>query len=286
MTTRLFKRKARVRVDTLVLENLDVAFDVTRSLKPEPNTAELKIWNLAEERRSQIESLASVPVIIEAGYESGTSVIFHGDLRNAKTTREGPDLITSIESGDGEHAHRRARVNRSFSSGTPLSSVLDHLVRAMGVGVGNAAEAIRAAELEGAGRLFREGVVLSGGAAVELDTLLRSCGLEYSIQDGALQVLTRGRPLAGTAVLLSPDTGLIESPTKELDEQRRPFVSAKCLMIPDIVPGRLVRLQSAGISGQFRVEKAKYSGDTAATDWGIELDLRGAEASTAARRAA
>lgn len=283
----LFDRRVVVRVGSLELRDLDVTFDIERSLKPEPNTCSLKLYNLNVDHRSQIESLATVPVIVEAGYQgSGTSVLFHGDLRNAATSREGPDLITTIESGDGESGHARSRIHRSFGSETSVEAVLRELARAMQVGIGNAIEAIRAVSLETGPALFRDRVVLSGGVAAELEQLLRSCGLEYSVQGGALQVLRRGQPLAGTAVLLSPATGLIDSPVKELDDKKKPIVTAKCLIIPDVYPGRLVKIESERLTGQFRIEHAKYAGDTAGADWSIELTLRGAEASAAARATA
>lgn len=286
-TPDLFHRRVVVRVGALDLRDLDVAFEIERTLKPEPNTCSLKLYNLNGDHRSQVESLATVPVIVEAGYrDAGTTVLFHGDLRNVQTTREGPDLITSLESGDGEQGRRQSRVNRSFSSNTSVEAVLRELARAMQVGIGNAIEAIRAVALETGPALFRERVVLSGGVAAELEQLLRSCGLEYSIQGGALQVLRRGQPLVGAAVLLSPSTGLIDSPVKELDDRRRPIVTARCLIVPDLYPGRLVRIESERINGQFRVEAASYKGDTAGPDWSIDLTLRGAEASAAARRAA
>lgn len=281
MTT-LFERDWSIRVGSLELTRIDVTFSVTRTLKPEPNTAELGIYNLNPDHRSQVESQVSVPVIIEAGYVgAGRSVIFHGDMRNAATEREGADRITRLESGDGERRRQRARISRSFRGGTSVETVLRELASALGVGIGNAVEAFRSATFSTGAAVFRERCVLSGGVAAELEQLCRSCGLEYSIQNGALQVLPRGRPLQGTAIVLNSDSGLIGSPKKERDDRQRPLLTAVCMMIPDVNPGRLVQIQSEDVSGQFRIESTVHKGDTAGSDWTIELTMRGADARAA-----
>lgn len=269
MTT-LFRRAFALTVGTLRITGLDVSFRVRRSLKREPNTCEVSIWNLNETNRQALRELRVVPVRLEAGYVDGLATIFEGDLRDVHTERDGPDLITRLSSGDGERALQRSRVNRSYGPQTSLRQVTEGAITAMRVDVGNAIQAIAAGDFEGAGRLFSEGVVLSGNAATELDGLLASQGLEYSVQNGQLQVLPRGQPLAGTAVLLTAGTGLIGSPSEGSDG----IVKARCLMIPDVYPGRRIEFRSTEVSGFFRTETAEYTGDTASDTWGIEVEAK------------
>jgi hypothetical protein len=93
--------------------------------------------------------------------------------------------------------------------------------------------------------------------------VLRSLGLTYSIQNGVLQVLRRGQALQNTAVRLVPGSGLVDYPSRSADGK----VLAKCLLIPDIYPGRKVSFDVPGLSGFFRIREAKYTGDTAGQDW-------------------
>lgn len=268
--TELFRRTYAVQVGTLRITDLDVAFSVTRSLKREPNTAELSIFNLNETHRQQIREERVLPVQIEAGYGGNNALIFLGDLRDAHTERDGPDLVTMLSSSDGGRRTRGGRVNRSYGPNTSLRTVILGAAEALGVGLGNVEEAAARADLEGAGRLFSEGVVLSGNAAAELDGIMESSGLEYSIQNGQLQVLDRNQFLRGTAVRLTSDTGLIGSPSEASDG----VVTAQCLMIPDVFPGRRVQFDSREVSGFFRVEVASYAGDSAGEDWGIEIECK------------
>lgn len=268
--TELFRRSYAVQIGTLRITDLDVAFDVFRSLKREPNTAELSVWNLNEDHRQQIREAREIVVQIEAGYGGENALIFLGDLRDAHTERDGPDLVTKLSSADGGKKARVARVSHTYQPNTSLASVLRNAAQALGVGIGNAEEAVAAADLEGAGTIFPHGAVVSGNAAAELDGLLRSAGLEYSIQNGQLQVLDRNQFLRGTAVRLTAATGLIGSPSEGSDG----VVTARCLMIPDVFPGRRVRFDSPEVSGFFRVETATYTGETAGEDWGIEIECK------------
>ena len=268
--TKLFRRTAALTIGTLRLVELDFSFNIEKSLDREPNTAEIQVYNLSETSRKAIEQTARQRVQLEAGYQqpAGTRVIFDGDLRKAHSRREGPDVVTEVEAADGERAYRTARVNRSFGAGTSLGSVIQSIGRSLGVGVGNLAELATQAGFEGLGQLFSEGTVTSGPAREEFSGLLDSAGIEWSIQDNTLQLLPRGQALAGTAVVLSSDTGLVESPSVDSEG----VATAKMLMIPDVFPGRKVQIESEFVRGLYRVTKAKFIGSTFGTEWFIEIE--------------
>jgi hypothetical protein len=208
-------------------------------------------------------------VQIEAGYVDGMSLLFRGDGRTVTQTREGSDWMTKVTAGDGEHAIRAARASRSFGPETTLDEVVRYVAGAMGVGVGNATEALRGATLDRVGATFPEGRVVHGPAARALSELLDSAGLQWSVQDGVLQVVPRGGALARQAILLSSDTGLLSAETG-----KNHAVKAKALIQPDLVPGRQVQLDSRVVRGLYRITVAEYAGDTRGDDWTADLELR------------
>lgn len=96
-------------------------------------------------------------------------------------------------------------------------------------------------------------------------------GLEASIQDGALQILTKGLAVQRTAVVLSPQSGLLDSPSIGPGG----ILKARALLNHDIFPGRLVCIKSQLIDSRFfRVERANYTGDIAGPDWFVEIEGR------------
>ena len=267
---KLFRRAWRVQVGSLDASTLACKFKVQRTLAMgRAGHAEIVIFGLTPEHRREIISAPRRRTFVElhAGYADGMSLLFRGDLRKAVQARDGTEWSVTVTAGDGEHAIRNARVSRSFAAGTTLSTVVRAIADAMGVGVGNALDAFRGASLGAVGDTFPEGTLVHGLAAAELTRLCDSTRLTWSVQDGNLQVLPLGGALARDAIRLSADSGLVGAP--EIVNRRT--VNVKTLMIPGAVPGQQVVLDSAVISGVWRISEAEYVGDTHGSDWGAAL---------------
>jgi hypothetical protein len=266
--TVLFNRSATVQVGTLVVRDLRMAFRVERSLRPVPNKATIEISNLREDHRSAIER-ADAGVVLSAGYVGSEALLFSGEVRKAASTYDEPNWTTKIEGQDGGQASRTARVNRSFRPGTPLRTVFETAAGALGLGLGNIAAILPGVSLSTGEQQFATGTALSGPASVELDRLCASCGLTWSVQNGAIQLVPLARALRGQAVKLSASTGLVGSPAKDA----RGVVKARAKLIPDLVPGRQVILEARAVSGVYRLDRATYIGDTHGSDWHIDCEL-------------
>jgi hypothetical protein len=235
----LFRRRAALTAGigggrALRIVNLDFEFSVVKNLRREPNTAEIKVYNLQASSRQALEANEEQRIRLEVGYETDVHVIFEGDLRKASSTRDGADIITTIEGGDGERSFRRARTNRSFGEGTSVRSVIEDVARG----------------------------------------ITRSIGLEWSVQDGNLQLLPFQTALRQTAVLLTKDTGLVGSPS--LDSEN--VLTARSLIVPGIFPGRKVDVRSEFVRGIYRVTKATYIGSTFGNEWYVEVEGRSVDA--------
>lgn len=274
----LFRRAYRLVVGDVEATANDIAFEVKKNRKIEPNTADISVWNLNPDNRSKFEGFPKgTPVDLEAGYEGNVGRIFLGTLRTAttkragkqgfeqiETTRDGPDLITKIGAGDGEKQLTTKFVSITAGPATPVSTILREIVKGLEVDQGNLDTVAAALELRRVGRYFEQGAVFEGPAKRELKRLADSAGLDVSIQDGQLLLLDKGQPLVtATAILLSPNHGLVGSPT--LDNEGN--VTATALMQPDIFPGRIVTIQSERVTGAFVCEQVSHRGDTAGNDW-------------------
>jgi len=292
-STKQFNRKWSVTVDTVQNDKLDIKFKVEKSLKDEPNKCELEIVNLSEDHRAQLEHLqpdlsgqvsglakqkvrkvaeratSGIPVKIEAGYEedSDLSLIWLGDLRTIKSVKQGPDWVTTLESGDGEKAWQNARINVSFGPKTPVETVIRAIVKELGLGQGNLPLFTGQIQTK-MGAILPRGTVVSGQAASRLHDWCRSCGLEFSIQDGAIQLLDPSRAVAEPAFLVSTETGMVESPTVDIDG----LLHVKMLMPHDIRPGRLLVVDAQRVKGNYRIEKLIYEADSAGGDWYVDIE--------------
>lgn len=265
--TALFRRRYALVVGDIEVTGLDVAFSVERTLDRSPNRASVRVWNLSRERRDALERMDGVRVRLEAGYESGVAVIFDGTLDRAHSEKSGADWVTEVRSGDGARALRSARVSQSYRTDASLRSLLEHCAGALGVGLGNAAEAFATAQSP-AGSVLRQGAAVSGRADDVLTHLCEAAGLEWSVQGGVLQVLAQRRALQRQAVRLAPETGLVGSPS--VDSRGR--LKAEALLIPELEPGRLVVVSSAHVEGTWRLSKVSYVGESSGSQWGASIE--------------
>jgi hypothetical protein len=266
MTSLLFKRSYTLTIGSRQIRGLDIGFEVERTLTRDPNTAKIKVWGLAETSRGTINR--NDRVTLAAGYSEQETTIFIGEIREFKHTLETTEWVTEIEASDGRRVTRSARVNRSFAAGTPVPDAAGDIMGSMGIDLGDASDIIQRA----AARVlptFPRGVVASGSATDELTRITDTLALEWSIQDGALQILERGRALDREAIVLNASTGMIGSPSIEKNK-----LKVKTLIIPDLLPGRRIRVEARAIQGTYRAEKVSYKGELPTGDWYCELECK------------
>lgn len=268
---RLWNRKVAVTVNRSRYTDIDCAFRIVKTLKPEPNTCELTLWNLSPDRQAELQAIApkgskpatvGIPCEIEAGYEDGTSLLWRGDLRTIETIDDGPNAVTTLTSGDGEKAWQHAQLHVSYGPQTPVETSLRSIARALGVDEGNLSKVVARLKVAGSA-MWPGGKVLTGSASRQLISMARSAGLEVSVQDGALQLLDRDKALAGTALKLDASTGLIGAPS--IDNEG--IVTLTTLMIPDLRCGGVVVLNAKRVKGNYRLIEIEWSGDTSGQDW-------------------
>lgn len=268
---RLYQRAWTVRVGTFELSALHGEFTVMQSTKREPNTCEVRLFGLHKNTRATLEGSRDLPMSLGAGYEgSDTPVIFVGDSRSVVTTRDGPEVITTIQARDSGRLYQQARLSRSYGNDTPVKNVLRDLVSAMGVGPGNLSDFETAFQLRNGMSSFPDGYVVRGPVRNSMNALLRGAGLRWSIQNNALQIMRRGEPLQTRAVYLSPRSGLVGSPSKD----EKGIVTAVSLIQGGLNPGRKLVLSSEEVSGDYRIQAVEYQGALPGAEWYATLTLK------------
>ncbi len=247
------------------ISGFDVAFNVEKNLKPEPNTCSIQVYNLAESTRKAMSGSQSLSVKLEAGYQSATTLLYLGTVRSAWSTREGADIVTHLESGDSEQQFRTARLNINNAgkgAKVPIGQFLKAIIDSLGVLPGNLSQAIPLLFDKGLNTI--NGGALAGCASRRLTDLMRSIGFSWSIQNGAIQILDINSVLNGAeAIVISAATGMLGSPTVD----NKGVVSAETLIIPGLLPGVLVNFDSEFLSGAYKVQQTNISGETWGTNW-------------------
>lgn len=279
---RIFDRRARVTIDGKTIEGLRIGFTVEKDTTLQPNRAELAIYNLSRSTREELHKQESTPVTLEAGYrDTGLIVLFVGEMREAFSRPEQDgSWVTILRAGDGDKAIRARHRSTGAKPGVSAERVVSDLYGELKVGAGNLWQALK--DGKGLSEAFDAGFAAFGPAAEQLQKLMASSGLEYSIQDGEIQVLKAGEVLSTTATVLSPGTGLEGAP--EINSAGT--LTARARIVPGLSPGYPVEItKSTPVTLEtgwyafdvvedallYRIEKTRYVGDTHGQDWNAEI---------------
>ena len=246
---------------------LKVTFGVTSTVKKDPNSAELQIYNLNETTRAALQKKGQ-QTTIESGYTSNRSVIFGGILEYSTSVYNGTDWITTLQTSDGTDKIKSKRINKSLKGPAKIGDVLRVAADAMGLKPGNLKRAIKRGSVRGNLSEFTNGIVLSGKADRVLDSVVKSMGYFYSIQNGQLMLLAPGDFNGSKAVVISAQTGMVGSPEPGDDG----FVNVRTLIQPNLLPAYRVEIRSRNANGFFRIERVDFSGDTWGDSWYADLE--------------
>lgn len=263
----------------LDLSPMRIVFKTKKSDAQTPNTAEIRVYNLAPETAKKIREEFKT-ITLQAGYESNYGVIFTGNIKQVRFGREnGTDTYIDIAAGDGDDAYNFAVVNTTLAAGAKQSDQIAAAGTAMsgkGVGVGYVAET-------GPEALPR-GKVMYGMARDYLRQSAEASSTSWSVQDGKIQIVSLTGTLPNQAVLLNSKTGLVGTP-----EQTNDGIKARALLNPLLKIGGKVQIDEKDVAeaklpdtenkstankpadissdGVYRILTIEHSGDTRGNDW-------------------
>jgi len=273
--TLLFDRKVELHVfvggQKHIIRDLHMTFDVLATRDSKPNTAKIVVFNLSETSRN-LFSESTKGIEFWAGYGEDLGMIFRGswdpDTSVINHAQRGTTWETHIETGDGLKEFHNTFFDKSYTAGTDVKTILTDVAKSMGLPV--------LLDYDG-NDTITSGIALSGKAGHVLDGLCLEYHLRWSIQHGTVEIVEPdGTPRSeATAVLLTPDTGLVGRPTITKNG-----LECESLLLYTIKPTRLIKLDPASIDtnlgnkqdaiksgikptayGVYIVDQIQYTGD-------------------------
>jgi hypothetical protein len=271
----------------LEITELRIQFEIEKTAKKNPNKSTIKIYNLKKETRAELEK-PDTRCVLYAGYkdDAGALLIFQGAVTFAWTKFDLPDIVTELELGDGAPEIRDTTISVGYGKGVKSTQILNDVSQKMGTPLTLPSNAPT--------RVWENGLSHHGSARALLDKVTKGTGLEWSIQNGNLQVIQSGMVTTRQGVELSADSGLIGSPERErkskdgttevedTSKKKQKVKSAtksydgwsvKALLMPTLVPGDRVKLKTRDVEGIFRIQELKHKGDSHDGDWQTEMKL-------------
>lgn len=270
------------------ISNLRVKFEISKTDSRNPNKSSITIFNLSADSRRAIER-PDVRCVLRAGYseENGPLECFNGSVLFSWSAKEGPNVITTLELGDGAVPFRDAVVSIGYGAGVTSRQIITRLAESMGLPLQMPNDA--------PSRTWANGFSSQGAARSALDRVTRGAGLSWSIQNGTLQVVRSGGTTNRTAFEIAVDTGLLGSPerqrkgsgsaiqtTDQATRTPRRAASAteqwdgwrvRTLLLPTLLPNDRVKLKSQFAEGVMRIKEIRHLGDTHEGDWVSEMVL-------------
>lgn len=257
---------------SIEITDLRISFVVKKTLDSSKNEMVLKIYNLNKDTRSRLEE-DDVQIVLQAGYADIPEILFVGDITSAIHPRQGADIISTMECGDGNKALKSTFVSESFAPGTTVKDIVNKLGKSFSLPVKELPEGLE--------DQFANGTSLIGLAKDSLDQLAKSFNFDWSIQDNEVQIIRKQDTTIDEEVVLTSTTGLIGIPEKLVsninklpnDPNNKSIgIKAVSLLQPKLLPGRKTKIESKLLTGSYKVENVTHRGDTHGQEWLSEFE--------------
>lgn len=248
--------------------SLRVAFQLERNLEGNADKGKLALFNLNANNRNAL--VRGSTVRLWAGYRARMGLVFVGFVRKVVTEQQGPDVVTSLELGDGEPSISYGVVNKSYSAPVTLAQVLQDLTAALALDLGGNVAVVAPGVIKGIPeQTFPLGLALEGGAKKVLNDLLRPHRIDWKIMNNKLLILPRNGTLYATAAVVSAATGMTGVPG--FSEK---YLTFQSLLNSNLTPGTLVQMQSKNkrLNGFYKLRTCKYAGDTHDAPWSVDCE--------------
>lgn len=262
----------------LLITDLQVTFDISKSTdnKKKTNSASIEVYNLTDEQLKVLDTDYPAAVF-SAGYKDtgGVKRLFSGQVNNVTTRKSGADRVTQIQMGSGYTELNHEVLSKVVPPGQDVEAAIEELRKSIGAdrGVYNGTNL---------NNELLYGYPLSGTPKEMLDELCEKNNLNWQLEDGVLYVHNNDRANTENfqeAYVLSEYTGMIEIPYRVSGDKRRskkdkvkkPGVQLKILLNPRINAGDIVKLEDTLITGWYKVESLRHTGNWRGTPWYTEL---------------
>ena len=255
---------------------LRISFTLDKADTTTQNEATISVWNLNEEHKSVLEK-DDCMVVLSAGYGNNLALAFCGVVTTSATSQDGADMVTEIHVTDSLLEIRDTYISISYAGVINTKKILQDIAAKMGVSIVFGPKATF--------KDFMNGYTFVGQAKTALTKVCSSMGLEWTLQNGVLQIKKANTTITDRVYVLSPETGLLDTPTRlsksaettkennETSKKNQTGWEVRYFMNLAIGINDFVKLESKVATGYFKVNKLKITGDNLGGEWTCTAEL-------------
>lgn len=263
-----------------IKDSLQIEFQVSKDNSDKPNKAYVTVYNLPDLIVDYLESNLdkSLSGLLEAGYDGVNYQLFCGTIEMIEDKWDEKNITrtTKFIFGDAVQNLTKTNANRSYRAGTSVSKVITDLVSDLQLPLGrvvNVTGTLSSAES------------FSGNAAQNLKRLCERYNCNFSVQDGAVYIDTKGKRYEEQVLLVSEDTGMIGSPSPKQPSMSKIAKAAadankedmglqvKTMLYGPVIPSSTIYLKSRKYEGFYKVTRVEHNGSFEGGDWNSVLDV-------------
>lgn len=238
---------------------LTLEFEVMRAVSASYNTMSCRIYNLSEATRAFLQqdrygffkkgtgNQNYRRVTLEVGYGNNLTTVFQGNLFIAGSSREGVNIVTTLEACDGIIDTNLTNTFQTYQAGTSVSDLLKSLIGLF--------PNLSLGEIGDFPDVIKRPVSISGN--VWRHVQLYSNGNSF-IDLERVHVLGNNEVIESTIQLIDASTGLLGTP-----HRTDAGLSIETLLEPGIVMGQYINLQSTVMNiynGKYKVCAVTHAG--------------------------
>lgn len=256
-------------------------FDVKKTLVKGQNYSRFKIKNVSREKLEKM-IIPDQYLWLEAGYlDSGINKISSGRIIDGQIIYNGTEVEGEFVILEGLELFRDGTISVSMPENSTSDEVMREMAKQLLIPLNKMPEVDN--------KIFPYGFSFYGDAKKGIDIVCGSAAAQWSVQDDAIQVLTKGGNTGRTGYLISEDSGMKDHPSRQLESAKhystkgdKPTTVSKkgkqtgwevtTVLIGKIQPGDLVQLQSKTVSGTFKVHEVHHRGAFSG-NWDTTLTL-------------
>ena len=239
----------------LELGSLRCVFHVVRGDTQTPNSLDVSVYNTSDDTANRLRSPEFTQIQLAVSYgDQPPQLIFRGSIRQVRKGREDQlNSYVAITAADGDEAYNFSFAALTLAAGATPQNAIEALIKQMATAAAGAPTGGSGGQAVTQGYLPQltanksvRGRTYFGLCRDHLRGLANNNDCFWSIQDGAVTFIPQTSFIPGTAVLITPSTGLISVP-----EQTQNGLEMTVLINPTIKVGQLVKLDSSDVN-QFR----------------------------------
>lgn len=234
-----------------------IEFDIDRNfLGGGANGASFRIYNLSATHRAALrvdvdnyQEFRAVQLF--AGYGDNLYEIFSGNVSRASSIREGTNFITTVECLDAGFAYTNGYYSATVPAGTPLSQQFQQMIQ----------QGLPNVSVGAIGNFPTKNLTASSYSKPTVEILSELSGKKFFIDKGKAHLLNDNEYIAGEVLLVTPQTGLLQTP--QLEEFN---LHLDLIFEPRLNVGYLIQIQSLStdkknqINKLWRVNSVKHRG--------------------------